>query len=138
MVPIIEAGIKHKGLALIDVISPCVTFNDHEGSTKSYLYTRKHEYHVTDTNVIFPMDELIASIKVNGHTSVTMHDGSVIKFTRTPEGYDPRDRAKVFSYLEEHQKEGKVPTGILFIDESSSDMHEILGTTDEPLTQIPY
>src|SRR2546427_245380 len=92
LVPIIEAAFKHKGLALIDVISPCVTFNDHEGSTKSYLHTRKHEFHVTDSDVIFPADELIANISRNGHTAVTMHDGSVIHFTRTPDGYDPRDR----------------------------------------------
>ena len=67
-----------------------------------------------------------------------MHDGSLIKFTRTPEGYDPRDRAKVFSYLQQHQQEGKVPTGILFIDESQPDMHSVMGTTEVPLSQIPY
>ncbi len=138
LVPIIEAAVKHNGLALIDVISPCVTFNDHEGSTKSYAYTRKHEYHVTDSNVVFPMDEIVANIGINGATTVMMHDGSLIKFTRTPEGYDPHDRAKVFAYLQEHQSEGKVPTGILFIDESAPDMHGVMGTTDVPLSQIPY
>lgn len=138
LVPIIEAAFKHNGLALIDVISPCVTFNDHEGSTKSYLSTRMRDFHVTDADVIFPADELIANISRNGHTSVTMHDGSVIHFTRTPEDYDPRDRAKVFSYLQRHQQEGKVPTGILFIDESQADMHAILGTTEEPLTHVAY
>jgi 2-oxoglutarate ferredoxin oxidoreductase subunit beta len=138
LVPIIEAAFKHKGLALIDVISPCVTFNDHEGSTKSYAFTRKHEYAVTDSDVIFPADDLIANISRNGHTAVTMHDGSVIHFTRTPDGYDPKDRAKVFAYLQEHQREGKVPTGILFIDESAPDMHQVMGTTDVPLTQLPF
>ncbi|HWF44681.1 MAG TPA: 2-oxoacid:ferredoxin oxidoreductase subunit beta [Candidatus Kapabacteria bacterium] len=138
LVPILKAAIKHKGLALIDVISPCVTFNDHEGSTKSYLYTRKHDYHVTDAEVIIPADEIIANISVNGHTAVTMHDGTVIRFTNTPEDYDPRDRAKVFAYIQEHQREGKVPTGLLFIDETPGDMHDVLGTIDTPLTQVPY
>jgi 2-oxoglutarate/2-oxoacid ferredoxin oxidoreductase subunit beta len=138
LVPIVEAALKHRGLALIDVISPCVTFNDHEGSTKSYAYTRKHEYHVTDSDVIFPVDELIASINTNGHTSVRMHDGTYINFTKTPEGYDPHDRAKVYAYLQEHQSEGKVPTGILFIDESAPDMHDVMGTTDVPLTEVPF
>ena len=138
LVPIIEAAFKHNGLALIDVISPCVTFNDHEGSTKSYSYTRKHDFHVTDSDVIFPADELVANISRNGHTAVTMHDGSIIHFSRTPEDYDPHDRAKVFAYLQQHQQEGKVPTGILFIDESQPDMHGVLGSTDKPLTQIPY
>ncbi|HEY3876137.1 MAG TPA: 2-oxoacid:ferredoxin oxidoreductase subunit beta, partial [Candidatus Kapabacteria bacterium] len=109
-----------------------------EGSTKSYLYTRKHEYHVTDADVIFPLDELVASIHVNGATTVTMHDGSIVKFTRTPEGYDPGDRAKVYAYLQQHQQEGKVPTGILFIDENPLDMHGVMGTSDVPLTQVPY
>ena len=138
LVPIIEAAFKHNGLALIDVISPCVTFNDHEGSTKSYLYTRKHDFHVTDSDVVFPAEELVASISRNGHTAVTMHDGSVIHFTRTPDDYDPRDRAAVFAYLQRHQQEGKVPTGILFIDESQPDMHSVLGTTEVPLTQVPF
>ena len=138
LVPIIEAAFKHSGLALIDVISPCVTFNDHEGSTKSYLYTRKHDFHVTDSDVIFPADELVANISRNGHTAVTMHDGSVIHFTRTPENYDPTDRAAVFAYLQRHQQEGKVPTGILFIHEDQPDMHDVLGTTETPLTEIPY
>ena len=138
LVPILKAGMKHQGLALIDVISPCVSFNDHEGSTKSYLHTRKHDYHVTDADVVFPVDEIISNIRINGHTAVTMHDGSVLKFTRVPEGYDPHDRAKVFSYLQEHQREGQIPTGLLFVDESAGDMHNILGTTDTPLTQVPY
>ncbi len=138
LVPIIEAAFKHKGLALIDVISPCVTFNDHEGSTKSYAYTRKHDYHVTDSDVVFPVDELVASIGRKGQTAVTMHDGSVVYFTRTPEGYDPRNRATVFAYLEKHQNEGTVPTGILYIEEDAPDMHEVMGTTDTPLSELPY
>ena len=138
LVPILKAGFKHNGLALIDVISPCVTFNDHEGSTKSYLYTRKHDYHVTDSEVVVPVDEIIANISMNEHTAVTMHDGSVIKFTHLPENYDPSDRAKVFAYLQEHQREGKVPTGLLFIDESPGDMHDVMNTTDVPLSQLPY
>jgi 2-oxoglutarate ferredoxin oxidoreductase subunit beta len=138
LVPLIKAAMSHKGLALIDIISPCVTFNDHEGSTKSYMYTRKHEYSVTETEVMIPASEIVANIQMNGHTAVTMHDGSVIKFTKTPEGYDPRDRAKVFAYLQEHQSEGKVPTGLLFIDESAPAMHELLNTSETPLTQLPF
>ena len=93
---------------------------------------------MTDSEVIFPADELVASIGRQGQTAVTMHDGSVVYFTRTPEDYDPRNRAKVFAYLEKHQDEGTVPTGILFIEESQPDMHDVMGTTDTPLTQLPY
>lgn len=138
LVPLIKAAMSHHGLALIDVISPCVTFNDHEGSTKSYMYTRKHEYSVTETEVMISASEIVANIQRNGHTAVTMHDGSVINFTKTPDGYDPTNRAKVFAYLQEHQQEGKVPTGLLFIDESAPEMHELLNTTDTPLTQLPF
>ncbi len=138
LIPLIQAGMKHNGLALIDVISPCVTFNDHEGSTKSYAYTRKHEFSATESNFVIGADEITANIKKNGLTAVTMHDGSVMQFTRTPDGYDPTDRAKVFSYVQEHLSEGKVPTGLLYIDESSADMHDVMDTTETPLSTLPY
>jgi len=91
----------------VDVISPCVTFNDHEGSTKSYLSTRKHMVHATETDFVPPAPEILANISPNGATSVTMHDGSVVRFTRTPADYDPTDRAKVTEYLDSHMATAK-------------------------------
>src|SRR5271165_2720846 len=138
LVPILKAAIAHRGFALVDVISPCVTFNDHEGSTKSYLYTRQHELKATETDFVPPAAEILAKIGTNGAISVAMHDGSIVRFKGVPQDYDPTDREKVASYLEEHQGKGEVVTGLLFVDESVPDLHEMNATPDTPLTRIPY
>lgn len=136
LVPILKAAIAHRGFALVDVISPCVTFNDHSGSTKSYMYTRKHAHRATEANFVPPATEILANITANGTTAVTMHDGSVVNFTAVPQHYDPRDRQKVYQYLTEHA--GEVPTGLLFLDEDVPDMHEMNNTPASALAKMPY
>jgi 2-oxoglutarate ferredoxin oxidoreductase subunit beta len=138
LVPILKAAIAHRGFALVDVISPCVTFNDHAGSTKSYLHTRQHQLRATQADFVPPAFEITATISPSTVTSVQMHDGSTVRFTATPEDYDPTDRMKVFSYLQEQRSRGEVVTGLLFIDETAGDMHEINSTTEVPLSQVPY
>ena len=118
LVPILKAALSHRGFALLDVISPCVTFNDHEGSTKSYLYTRNHQMKATEADFVPPAAEILATISQNGATSVTMHDGSVVRFSAVPKDYDPTDRIKVSEYLQRHQKDGAVLTGLLLVDET--------------------
>jgi 2-oxoglutarate ferredoxin oxidoreductase subunit beta len=136
LVPILKAGLAHRGLALIDVISPCVTFNDHEGSTRSYMYTRQHLHEATESNFVAPQREIVADIAKQGGTNVTMHDGSVIHFSRVPENYDVSDRMAAVQYLREHPAE--VVTGILYADESVADMHEMNRTSSTPLAHLPY
>lgn len=136
LVPILKAGLAHRGLALIDVISPCVTFNDHEGSTRSYMYTRQHLHEATEANFVPPAREIVAEIAQQGGTNVTMHDGSVLRFTRVPDNYDVSDRLAAMKYLREHPAE--VVTGVLYADESVEDMHEMNSTPATPLSQIPY
>src|SRR5216683_2458861 len=138
LVPIMKAAVAHRGFAIIDVISPCVTFNDHVGSTKSYLYTRQHELKATETDFVPPASEILAQIGQNGAVNVTMHDGSMVRFKGVPPNYDPTDRGKVMDYLEEHQGNGEVVTGLLYLDESAPDMHEMNKTTDIALTKLPY
>jgi len=138
LVPILKAAFAHRGLALLDVVSPCVTFNDHEGSTKSYQYTRRNESRATETDYVPKASEILAELNGNGVTSVTMHDGSVLRFRTVPPGYDPKDRQRVMAYLQEHQAKGEVVTGVLYLDESVPDMHEMSGTPEIPLTQVPY
>ena len=138
LVPILKAALSHRGFALVDVISPCVTFNDHNGSTKSYLYTRKHELKATQADFVPPASEILATISRNGATNVTLHDGSVVHFSAVPDDYDPTNRAKVFNYIEEHQGKGEVVTGLLFVDESVGDLHEMNETPDIPLSALPY
>jgi 2-oxoglutarate ferredoxin oxidoreductase subunit beta len=138
LVPILKAAIAHRGFALVDVISPCVTFNDHNGSTKSYLHTRQHKVDINHTDFVPHAEEIVADISGPGTKSVRMHDGSVVRFTAVTEGYDPTDRGKVYDYLEIHQHRGEVPTGLLFIDESAPGMHELANTTETPLNNLRF
>src|SRR6202158_5205578 len=138
LVPIMKAAVAHRGFAIIDVISPCVTFNDHVGSTKSYLYTRQHELKATETDFVPPASEILAQIGQNGAVSVTMHDGSMVRFKGVPPNYDPTDRGKVMAYLEEHQGQGEVVTGMLYLDENVPDLHEMNKTADTALSKLPF
>ena len=138
LVPILKAAFAHRGLALVDVVSPCVTFNDHEGSTKSYQYTRRHEARATETDFVPKATEILAELNGNGVTSVTMHDGSVLRFRTVPPGYDPKDRQGVMAYLQDRQSKGEVVTGVLFVDENVADMHELSNTPDVALTKLPF
>ena len=110
LVPILKAAIAHRGFALVDVISPCVTFNDHNGSTKSYLYTRKHMQKTTEADFVPPASEILATIGQSGTTTVTMHDGSVVRFTAVPKDYDPTNRQQVLNYLQ--QNHDAIATGL--------------------------
>ena len=138
LVPILKAAFAHRGFALVDVISPCVTFNDHSGSTKSYLYTRKHEQKATEVDFVPPAKEILATIAPNGVTNVTMHDGSLVQFKSVPENYDPTDRHKAISYLMEQQTKGEIVTGLLYMDETVNDLHEMNHTSEIPLARLPY
>ena len=136
LIPILKAGLAHRGLALIDVISPCVTFNDHEGSTRSYMYTRQHLLEATEASFVPPQHEIVAEIASQGGTNVTMHDGSILRFTKVPDNYDVTDRMAAMQYLREHPAE--VVTGILYADESVPDMHEMNNTSKTPMAHLPY
>jgi len=136
LVALIKAGVLHTGCALIDVISPCVTFNDHEGSTKSYAYTREHLHRAVETGLVPPAREITADYAAGESTRVTMHDGSTIVLKKADASFDPTQRNATLSYLEKHRSLGEVPTGLLFIDESLPDMHTIAGTAKTPLRDI--
>jgi len=138
LVPILEAALRHKGFALIDVISPCVTFNEHKGSTKSYMYTREHYRHVTEASLVPGCGELQATQKRGEATEVKLHDGSTVLLRSVADDYDPHDRASAFANLSRMQARGEVPTGILYLQESDGDMHTMSGTTDTPLVELPY
>ena len=95
LVPIIQAGLAHRGFAFIDIISPCVTFNDHDGSTKSYAYTREHKVEVVRADFVPPADEISADYEAGSAKNVMMHDGSWVKFRKLAKDYDPTNRAGV-------------------------------------------
>ena len=138
LVPIMKAAIAHNGFALIDVISPCVTFNDHEGSTKSYKFMRDHEVKEVETDFVPIRAEIRAKIPVDDAIEVTMHDGSVVRFRSVPEGYDPHDRMKVEEYIRDREGRGEIVTGLLYVDESAKELHEMNATPARALAKLPY
>jgi 2-oxoglutarate ferredoxin oxidoreductase subunit beta len=138
LVPILKAGLAHRGFALLDVISPCVTFNDHEGSTKSYKYTRENQASIVEADFVPPAEEITADYAEGTATMVRMHDGSVVRFSKVPADYDPTDRAAVTSYMQESLKRGEVATGLLYLDASLGDVHDANKTVKTPLTEVPF
>src|SRR5262249_31866915 len=138
LVPILKAGLTHKGLAFVDVISPCVTFNDHEGSTKSYAYTREHNVEIVSADFVMPAEAITADYASGTVRKVMMHDGSWVTLRKVAEDYDPTNRDRSYQYIRAAQGKGEVVTGLLPISPDSQDMHEQAGTVPGPLTQMPY
>jgi 2-oxoglutarate ferredoxin oxidoreductase subunit beta len=138
LVPILKAGLAHKGFAFVDVISPCVTFNDHEGSTKSYAYTREHNVEIVQADFVPPAHEITAQYEAGTVRSVMMHDGSWVQLRKVAEDYEPTDRDRAYAYIRERQRAGEIVTGLLYISADSKDMHDQSDTAAVPLTQIPY
>ncbi len=138
LVPILKAGIRHKGLALVDVLSPCVTFNDHEGSTKSYTYTRKHQLPVIEADFVPRRSAIETSHDPGTVQTVTLHDGSVVRLHKVATDYDPTDREKAWSFLHARAAAGDIPVGLLYIDEKGTEMHDGNKTIAQPLSQVPF
>ena len=138
LIPLIKGAIRHKGFALLDIISPCVTFNDHEGSTKSYAHTRENYNHVIDADFIPPAEEIKAAYDEGSAMPVELHDGSKIVFRKVDKDYDPTSRAAAFSFLRDSVNAGEIITGLLYIDSETGDMHDLSGSVERPLAKIPY
>jgi 2-oxoglutarate ferredoxin oxidoreductase subunit beta len=137
LVPLLKGALLHRGFALVDIVSPCVTFNDHEGSTKSYAHTRQFYHHVADIDFIPPTEEIKASYDVGEAMPIKLHDGSTIILRKIDKEYDLTSRAVAFKYLRERFNAGEITTGLLYLNESRAEMHELLGNVDTPLSQLP-
>ncbi|MGD2070046.1 MAG: 2-oxoacid:ferredoxin oxidoreductase subunit beta [Gemmatimonadota bacterium] len=138
LVPILKAALTHRGFALVDVVSPCVTFNDHEASTKSYRYTREANRPVVIADFVPLAEEITTTYEGGDVKDVTMHDGSVVRFRKVPTEYDPTDRDAVYAFLREEHARGELPTGLLYVEPGSKEMHDVLETVDEPLWNEPF
>ena len=138
LVPILKAALEHRGFALVDVISPCVSFNDHEGSTKSYRYTREHDVELVQTDFVPFAAAIRTDYSPGGAVDVRMHSGQVVRLRKTDDDYDPTDRDRVYAYLRERQSQGEVPTGLLYIDAAADDMHGELNTVEQALATYPF
>jgi len=136
LVPLIKAAISHHGFALIDVVSPCVTFNNNPDSTKSYEFTREH-LKATGTMDFVPMREEITARYAPGSShEVTLHDGSVIHLYKMAKGMDPLNRVSALNAMEESKQQDQILTGLLYMDPDSKELHEAIGTVSRPLNQL--
>ncbi|GIX30271.1 MAG: 2-oxoglutarate ferredoxin oxidoreductase subunit beta [Porticoccaceae bacterium] len=135
LVPLIKAGIAHRGFAFIDVISPCVTFNNTPQSTKSYDYVREHLASTGTLDFVPVRQEITADYEAGYTEEVTLHDGSVIHLYKEPD-LDVHDRHAALRAIREHKEAGRILTGLLYVDPDSADLHEVLQTVKTPLRDL--
>ena len=134
LIPLIKAAINHPGFALIDVISPCVTFNNNIGSTKSYDYVREH-IEATSTIDFVPIMEEI-KVSYEDSQEVQMHDGSFLQLQKLHKGWDPEDKLSAMVAVQNAKKTGEILTGLIYIDPSTNALHDVLETTKKPLNTL--
>ena len=136
LVPLVKAGLTHKGFAFIDVISPCVAFNNHSGSTKSYGYVRDHMGPLVEADVIAPGEEITADYAEGTVEDVTMPDGATLRLRKLDSSYDPHDRVDALAHVQRAAQAGEVVTGLLYVDPDAGDCHDLLGTPAAPLNTL--
>jgi len=136
LVPLIKAAIQHKGAAFLDVISPCVAFNNHSGSTKSYDYVREHNAAVNRLDVIEGRSAITAEYDPGALVEVEQHDGSLLRLRKVDETYDPCDKVAALNHIQERTAANEVITGLLYLDPDPHDLHANLNTVDRPLNQL--
>jgi 2-oxoglutarate ferredoxin oxidoreductase subunit beta len=136
LVPLIEGAIGHGGAAFIDVISPCVAFNNHAGSTRSYDYVREHNDAVNRIDFIDLAPEVKAEPGAGEVIAVPQPDGTMMRLRKLHAEYDPTDRAGAMDHVQEHQARGEIVTGLLYVDPQATDLHEGLNTVKRPLNAL--
>src|SRR5205085_1454467 len=136
LVPLLKAAMHHRGFALLNVISPCVTFNNNPGSTKSYDYVREHMEVTATVDFVPIMREITATYEAGSIEDLTMHDGSLIRLHKLEKDWDPLDRLSSMMAVQNAKKKGEILTGLLYVDPESSDLHDILQTSETPLNKL--
>jgi 2-oxoglutarate ferredoxin oxidoreductase subunit beta len=136
LVPLIKGALSHGGAAFIDIISPCVTFNNHGGSTKSYDYVREHNDAVSRIDFITTADEITTQYAPGEAVDVRQHDGSILRLRKLHTDYDPTNRVSAMAYMQAHQARGEIVTGLLYVDPLATDLHTALNTSDQPLNSM--
>jgi 2-oxoglutarate ferredoxin oxidoreductase subunit beta len=137
LLAMLKAAIAHKGTVLLDVISPCVTFNDHEGSTKSYKFMQDHDEPINEIGFVASFDDIEVDYDSGQVYDVEMHDGSSLRLRKLKEDYDPTDKANAVRTLMESQDNQEVLTGVLYIDTQKPSFMDLLNVVDEPLGTLP-
>jgi 2-oxoglutarate ferredoxin oxidoreductase subunit beta len=137
LLAMIKAAIAHKGTVLLDVISPCVTFNDHEGSTKSYKYMQEHEEAISEVGFVPHFEDISVDYDAGSTYDVKMHDGSHLRLRKLHDDYNPTDRVQGVRALMEAQQKGEVLTGVFYVDTQKPSFTDLLNLVDEPLGTLP-
>jgi 2-oxoglutarate ferredoxin oxidoreductase subunit beta len=134
---LLRAAIAHRGTVVLDVISPCVTFNDHEGSTKSYSYMKEHEEPLHEIDFIPSFEDIEVEIEPGTAREVTLHDGSHLIIRKLDADYDPSSKLEALRVLDESGRTGEVVTGLLYVDTERPDFLQLLNVHDTPLAWLP-
>ncbi|SDK25221.1 2-oxoglutarate ferredoxin oxidoreductase subunit beta [Catalinimonas alkaloidigena] len=136
LVPLIKAALSHPGFAFIDVISPCVTFNNNPGSTKSYDFVREHIASTSVLDFVPEQEEITVDYGEGTSASVVLHDGSLLQLHKLNPDWDPTDRDSAVNNLQHAKARGQILTGLLYIDPKSHDLHQVLNTVAQPLNTL--
>src|SRR5436305_3630753 len=133
----LKAAIAHKGTVMLDVVSPCVTFNDHEGSTKSYKYVKEHEETLQDVSFVPHFEDIDVQYDPGSTIQVTMHDGSRLNLRKLEEDYDPTDKIRAMTRLTEAHDKGEVLTGVFYVNPQAPNFIDMLNVVEQPLATLP-
>jgi 2-oxoglutarate ferredoxin oxidoreductase subunit beta len=137
LLAILKAAISHRGTSMIDVLSPCVTFNDHEGSTKSYSYVKDHDDPLEEISFVPFFEDITIDYEPGSMREVRMHDGSRLYLKKLDEAYDPTDKLQAMRVLQETRRRGEYATGVIYLEPDREDFLELLNLVDEPLSMLP-
>ncbi len=136
LVPLIKAAVSHGGFAFLDVVSPCVTFNNNQGSTKSYSFVRDHIEATATVDFVPEEEEISVEYDAGTTTAVKLHDGSQLQLQKLAPDWDPTDRWTAVQRMQAAKMSGSVLTGLLYINPESQDLHTLMGTTKRPLNEM--
>jgi 2-oxoglutarate ferredoxin oxidoreductase subunit beta len=137
LLAMLKAAIAHRGTVMLDIISPCVTFNDHDGSTKSYKYVKDHDEPIQDISFVPFFEDISVDYDPGTTVNVTMHDGSQLRLRKLSEDYDPTDRIGAVKTLLESHDAGEVITGVFYVDTQKPNFYDLLHMTEKPLATLP-
>jgi len=136
LVPLIKAALTHEGAAFIDCVSPCVAFNNHDGSTKSFDYVREHNEAVNFLDVITGREPIAVDYAPGSVEMVRQHDGSTLKLRKLADDYDVHDRVAALSWLQQRHAAGELVTGLLYVDPEPTDLHQHMNTVATPFNEL--
>src|SRR2546421_9295793 len=137
LLTLLKAAIAHRGTVMLDVVSPCVTFNDHEGSTKSYKYMKDHDEPLQEVSFVPVFEDITVEYDPGSTVEVTMHDGSRLRLRKLEEDYDPTDRIKAITRINEAHEKGEVLTGVFYVNTKTPTFVDLLNMTERPLATLP-